>query len=519
MKRYEYVIVIGVDGMGNFNRFTPTPNLDRIFENGAVTYNALSMVPTISAQNWGGMLLGCDPLVHTLTNAIVGSNLYENDALPSVFRRIREAYPDAVLASYCNWNPINYGIIEHNVGVDLQTADNDELLTEMIIKKISDKPNFLFIQFDNTDGAGHHYGYGKEGHLEEISRADGYIGRIYDEYAKLGMLDDTLFIVTADHGGYRRSHGGYTDGEKYVYLAAAGKGVKKGDIGRAYTKDISSTVLYALGIDLPEYNEYGYSSQVPAEIFENCSADYILPEIKEPSSKHYPYIPYGSENGLKSKFGNKLKLAMFFENSAEDETGNFAVEEKGIFKYYSDGIASFCGEGGANGCLSIKDFSVGSGSFSVSLWVETSLKLHDEAVICGNKAWDEKNDNDKGWLIVLRSHDILFFLADGENRFETAIPFKERSTDGWVHLTFSVDKENRKIAFYRDFVHVLTVDIEERYCINLDNMPLTVGDDPTQVFNSVLYTLAVRMDDLLIFDGTISAEENEILKNYYESSI
>jgi len=52
MKKYEHVIVIGVDGMGNFNRDTDTPNFDRIFDHGAVTYNCLSMVPTISAQNW-----------------------------------------------------------------------------------------------------------------------------------------------------------------------------------------------------------------------------------------------------------------------------------------------------------------------------------------------------------------------------------------------------------------------------------------------------------------------------------
>ncbi|MBQ7579869.1 MAG: alkaline phosphatase family protein, partial [Clostridia bacterium] len=55
---YKYVAVIGIDGMGSFCDKTSTPNFDRIFKNGCRTTDALSMAPTISAQNWGAMLLG-----------------------------------------------------------------------------------------------------------------------------------------------------------------------------------------------------------------------------------------------------------------------------------------------------------------------------------------------------------------------------------------------------------------------------------------------------------------------------
>ncbi len=510
MKRYEHVIVIGVDGMGCFNNFTHTPNMDRIFAHGAVTDKGLSMVPTISAQNWGGMLLGCDPIVHGLTNSHVESNLYTNDNLPSLFRRIRQAYPDDVLASYCNWNPINHGIIEHNLGVAFETADDDDVLTERIIEKISDKPTFFFIQLDNTDGAGHRHGYGEEGHLASIRKADEQIGRIYDEYVRLGINDDTLFIVTADHGGFRKSHGGYSAGEKYVYFAAVGKNVSKGRVKCFYTKDISSIVLYALGIDLPGYTDGNYTSQVPEGLFEGYEKEYILPEIKEPTKKQFDFVTYEAEGGLKEAFGDKLKLAMFFENSLKDETGKCNFTEDGTFKYYSDGVSSFCGEGGLNGAAYTQDLSVADKSFSVALWIETSLGLVDEAAVCGNKEWDEKNDNDKGWNIVLRSHDILFFLADGNRRVEYIIPFAERTTDGWVHFLASVDKEQKKVSFYRDFRFVMSAPIDDVYCIDLDNRLFTVGNDTTLTFNNVLYTKTVRMDDILVFDGALS--EDEVLK-------
>ena len=144
MESYSHVAVIGIDGMGNFNFQTVTPNLDRIFAKGAVNRAALSMNPTISAENWGAMLLGATPLVHKLTNGRVSNEKYTNDALPSVFRIIREADPDCYLASVVNWNPINHGIVEDGFGVDKRTAPNDSELTDIIVECVARKPKFLF---------------------------------------------------------------------------------------------------------------------------------------------------------------------------------------------------------------------------------------------------------------------------------------------------------------------------------------------------------------------------------------
>ena len=88
--RYTNVVIIGIDGMGNYNRFADTPNIDALFQNGSVTYDGLSMDPTISAENWGSMLIGCNPGVHGLTNSIVGRFEYKNEKYPSVFSRIRK---------------------------------------------------------------------------------------------------------------------------------------------------------------------------------------------------------------------------------------------------------------------------------------------------------------------------------------------------------------------------------------------------------------------------------------------
>ena len=71
---YKHVVIVGVDGAGRFFADADTPNIDRIFKNGACTFDMLTAEPTISAQCWGSMLLGVPPEVHKLTNGIVASS-------------------------------------------------------------------------------------------------------------------------------------------------------------------------------------------------------------------------------------------------------------------------------------------------------------------------------------------------------------------------------------------------------------------------------------------------------------
>ncbi len=277
-RKYSHVIVVGVDGAGSFIKDADTPNFDRIFAGGAVTYSALSSKPSISAECWGSMLLGVGPEIHKLTNGIVSSTPYPADSpFPSLFRRIKEIYPAAELGSYCDWNPITYGIVENNLGVSHDTA-NDGELTPIICDYIrTKKPDFLFIQFDSVDGAGHKHGYGTPEHLKRINEVDVLVNDVYFAAKEAGIIDDTLFIVIADHGGTNPGngegggHGGWTDGEKYVTFAATGRGINNAVIEEMNIRDLAAIVLYAFGIVAPEFNEEGWTSQIPEGIFADAS--------------------------------------------------------------------------------------------------------------------------------------------------------------------------------------------------------------------------------------------------------
>ena len=245
---YKHVVLVGIDGAGNFYRNTEAPNIRRMFEDGAGTDMCLTSIPTISAECWGSMLIGVYPDVHGLTNSIVSSEEYKNGEHPTLFRLIRAARPDAVLGAFCNWSPINTGIIESDANVRLETGEDEDLCGRICDYIKAEKPDFLFVQFDSIDGAGHTYGYGTERYLTALTAADGWVGAIRQAIEDAGIADDTLFIATADHGGFDHGHGGTTDGEKYVFFAAVGKSVAPGTKIDLEVKDIPAIVTHALGV-------------------------------------------------------------------------------------------------------------------------------------------------------------------------------------------------------------------------------------------------------------------------------
>lgn len=513
---YKHVAVIGMDGMGNFCNKADTPNLDRIFKNGAVTFYGLSMNPTISAENWGAMLIGASPVVHGLTNSIVGNREYTNKALPTIFTQIRKAHPDAVLTSFSNWNPINKGIIEHDINVRLETADNDSILCDKIITAIADKPEFLFVQFDETDGAGHRFGYGTDEHLNQISINDALVGRIYDEYNNQGILDETLFIVIADHGGRIRSHGGYSDTEKYIFAGVCGRGIEKSEIDYMQTRDIASIVLYALGIELPEYDENGFSSQIPLGIFPWYNGAYNKVESRpyNPIFKETP--PFRSENGLTSFFeGNRIKLACFFDNNLNDETGKCTLKEYGVCKYYSDGVRNERIELGKTGFAEVEGIKLGADSFTVALWIKIDRSLPGEPAILGNKNWNTGRRDGRGFALALRCADTLLNIGCGDDDFDIVTPFPDEISDGWVHGIYTIDKQTKKVRIYYNFKLCHTVELEPQYLTELDNLPFALGTDGTGIVDSVIPDVIYNIDDLFIFNGSFGETEVKKLEKYY----
>ena len=264
MYTYKHVIIVGIDGAGMFYRNANTPTISSIAEKGAITDMCLTAIPTDSAQCWGSMLMGVTCRLHGLHNDKLSESpvTLATEEHPTLYRMIRKAYPDAVMGCFSNWRPIITGLLDDD-RTATATCDDEELCDRICTYIKSEKPNFLFIQLDSVDGAGHAHGYGSERHLRQISICDEYTGRIYKAAEEAGMIEDTLFIVTTDHGGYGCGHGTDTDEEKWIFVALDGKTVNHTRIPFMQVKDIPAIVTHALGVP----DDPNWQSRLPEGLF------------------------------------------------------------------------------------------------------------------------------------------------------------------------------------------------------------------------------------------------------------
>lgn len=272
---YDHVFIIGVDGAGRFFKDVNTPNFDRIFADGAVDYTARTEMVTVSAQNWGSILSGVSYLRHGLTNDKAGETQRDSSTkYPTIFTYARRAFPEAELASIVHWDPINYGIIETDIGVNKMSPGNDEDVTNAICDYFDagNAPTLFYCHFDDVDHAGHEHGSKSQEYISAIEAADARLGRVYDAIERNGLMENGLFIVVSDHGHLVvGGHFGLTARETNTTVAVKGKTVIAGGVMDDDTRnrDVSAIALYALGIERPAH----MSSRVPANLFENTEGE------------------------------------------------------------------------------------------------------------------------------------------------------------------------------------------------------------------------------------------------------
>ncbi len=511
---YQHVIIIGVDGAGAYFKEAEMPRLNEIMKDGAVTYEMLTSKPSISAQCWGAMLTGLIPEEHHFSNSVVtySKNPIDSD-VPTIFRIIREQRPDAVFGSFCNWDAINYGIIEEGLDVTMGTGADAEVAEQTAAFVRENKPTLVFVQFDQADGVGHTYGFGGTEQLEQIGREDENIGTIYDAYVDAGILDDTLFIVTADHGGDGTSHGGWTDGEKYVMFAAVGQTtVKRGTIEDMAVRDTAAIVLHALGLDsaIPE----NWTARVPSGLFEGYTA-----AERKPDAKNYevgfrqkeaePTPEIGSGKSPVDVLGADRVIAYIpFDGDIADTVGGHATEQSGKL-YYPEG---YFGSGMQfdDGYVTLEGFEPGTNSFSVGFWMNSDIS--GIPALIANKGWASKAN--PGYAIALRYDALVFNIGNKKDSFEAFTSLPPDCDAGWVYALVMIDRENAQVGFSFDFGEPRYIPFPEGY----ENIDLTtkkntvIGRDGTGLCTDIPLG---TYDEFLFIDGVLTADDIAALQNCY----
>ena len=262
---YKKVVIIGLDGAGAYAK-----NMDNVVEikkifgpgSGLITYSAQSMSPTISGQNWGAMFTGSTPSEHGMNN---DTKSFPDIKYSSYFKVVRDAFPNANLASFASWGT-NNNLYESTLDVQKGSTGDDVKARDEAIAYIGehiaeDQQMVVFIHIDKMDHIGHGSGYGPGnpayvsgfGSADESARADtadGYVKAIVDAVSEGGVIrDDTVVLLNADHGGNGKGHGGDTAGEKNVMFGVAGKTFRDGELmfGSTENRDVAPLVADLIG--------------------------------------------------------------------------------------------------------------------------------------------------------------------------------------------------------------------------------------------------------------------------------
>lgn len=258
----KHVVVIGFDGLSPDGlAHAKTPEFDKLITEGAATMQARSVLPSSSSTNWASMITGAGPEQHGITsnsweknNFVLPAVVQSEDFLfPTIFNLINAKIPHAEIGAIYHWD--GFGRLFEKGAVDYDVNPKSEEETAQVASAYitSKQPTFTFIHFDHVDHAGHEFGHGTPEYYKSVEKADALLAEVMQAITSAPMANETIVIISADHGGIGKGHGGESLNEVEIPFIVWGKGIKKNYTINypVYQYDNAATVAFALGLQLP----------------------------------------------------------------------------------------------------------------------------------------------------------------------------------------------------------------------------------------------------------------------------
>lgn len=261
VKNVKYVIFIGCDGMGAYAvDKSENPTMQMMMKHGAYSLKAQSCLPSSSAVNWASHLMGASPEEHgyrrwnSKTPDTEPKAVTEFGMFPTVFYALKKQRPQLTSAVVYEWSGINSLFEKECVNEEIDCSGDVETVNTAVKTIQQKKPNLLFIHFNGPDSAGHEIGFESKEFYQKVQNVDAYIAKIISTTKKAGTFHQTVFIVSADHGGRRKDHGEDTPVERQVPWILYGKAIKKkGEIKSSImVYNTAPTIAWLFGIKPPQ---------------------------------------------------------------------------------------------------------------------------------------------------------------------------------------------------------------------------------------------------------------------------
>ena len=229
--RAKRVVIISIDGLRpDVLLRADAPHIRQMMRDGSFTFWARSTAVSITLPTHVSMLTGVEPQVH---------GIHWNAGLPlaepvyprvsTIFELAKKAgYTTAAVTGKSKFDVLGKpGTIDHAYWPDESKSDDADVAANAQQMLRSHRPEVFFVHFPGVDNVGHKIGWGTPEQLAAVAEADSAVGALRATLAELNVADETLILLTADHGGAGRTHGADDFRSRHIPWIAVGPGVRK----------------------------------------------------------------------------------------------------------------------------------------------------------------------------------------------------------------------------------------------------------------------------------------------------
>jgi predicted AlkP superfamily pyrophosphatase or phosphodiesterase len=268
--RAEHVFIISMDGGSPaVIRQSKMPVLQRLVKQGACTWSAQTIRPSITLPSHTSMLTGVRMEKHGITwnswkptSGFVGVPTVFTAAKQSGFstamfvgkEKFRHLLQPGTVDEFCFNRAASQVVSKSESGGSEMKQENNTFARAVAANAadyiIQHKPNLCFIHFTDPDGIGHKFGWGSPEQIKAFADVDAALGVIVTAIRKAGIAKRSVILISADHGGHDKTHGQDIPEDMTIPWIAWGKGVKKGfEISAPVnTCDTAATALWLLDL-------------------------------------------------------------------------------------------------------------------------------------------------------------------------------------------------------------------------------------------------------------------------------
>jgi len=234
----QQVLILSIDGLRpDAIAAAPMPNVQALMQAGAFSLTAQTIFPSSTLPAHASMLTGLCPSKHGVDWDYYDLSLGYAKG-PSLFDLARTAGLETVMVV----GKLKLRQVTDPASTDIFTLINDR--DTVIAQQIAD-------DFPMPD-MGDVYGWMSPNYLDVVRQSDQALGILLRALEDAGLHDETLIIITADHGGHGTTHGSNLPEDMTIPWVINGPGVVPGKITNPInTTDTAATAAWALGLPIP----------------------------------------------------------------------------------------------------------------------------------------------------------------------------------------------------------------------------------------------------------------------------